>query len=77
MLLVADIGGTNARFALCENRAHMLQHVRTLSCANYASLVDAVLAYLDEVSQPMPQSASLAIATPVTGDQSGRGKSWY
>jgi len=47
----------------------MPQHERTLACANYRSLVDAVLAYLDDVSQPMPEAASLAIATPVSSDR--------
>jgi len=47
----------------------MPQHERTLACANYRSLVDAVLAYLDDVSQTMPEAASLAIATPVSNDR--------
>ena len=69
MYLVADIGGTNARFALVEEGAYTPQLERTLACANYRSLIDAVLAYLDDVSQPMPETASLAIATPVTDDR--------
>ena len=69
MCLIADIGGTNARFALVEAGGFTPQHERTLACANYRSLVDAALAYLDDVSQPMPESASLAIATPVSSDR--------
>ena len=69
MCLIADVGGTNARFALVEEGGSVLRLERTLSCKNYRSLVDAVLAYLDEVSQPMPDSASLAIATPVLNDR--------
>lgn len=69
MCLVADIGGTNARFALVEEGGYMPQHERTLSCENYRSLVDAVLAYLDDVSYPVPETASLAIATPVSRDR--------
>jgi len=69
MCLIADIGGTNARFALVEEGGVIPQHERTLSCANYRSLVDAVLAYLDDASQSMPETASLAIATPVSNDR--------
>jgi glucokinase len=69
MCLVADIGGTNARFALVEVGGFIPEHQRTLLCANYHSLVDALLAYLDDVSQQMPETASLAIATPVTNDR--------
>ena len=69
MCLIADIGGTNARFALVEEGGYTPQHEHTLACANYRSLSDAVLAYLDDVSQPMPEAASLAIATPVSSDR--------
>ena len=69
MILIADIGGTNARFALVEDSDYRPQLERTLVCADYPSLVDAVLAYLDDVSQPMPETASFAIATPVSHDR--------
>ena len=69
MYLVADIGGTNARFALVEKGDYTPQHERTLACANYRSLIDAALAYLEDVSHPMPETASIAIATPVSGDR--------
>ena len=69
MCLIADIGGTNARFALVDEGGTLPQYERTLSCANYRTLIDAVLAYLEDVSQSMPETASLAIATPVTNDR--------
>jgi glucokinase len=69
MCLIADIGGTNARFAIVEPGSITPQYERTLSCANYRTLVDAVLAYLEDASQPMPETASLAIATPVSCDR--------
>ena len=69
MILIADIGGTNARFALVDDGDYRPLLERTLLCADYGSLVDAVLAYLDDVSQPMPETASLAIATPVSSDR--------
>ena len=69
MCLIADIGGTNARFALVDEGSVVPQHERTLSCANYRTVIDAVLAYLEDTSQPMPETAALAIATPVSKDR--------
>ena len=68
MCLIADIGGTNARFALVDEGSITPQHERTLPCSHYRSLVDAVMAYLDDVSEPMPDTAAFAIATPVSDD---------
>ena len=50
MCLIADSGGTNARFALVEEGSISPQQERTLACANYRTLVDAVLAYLEDAS---------------------------
>ena len=69
MCLIADIGGTNARFAIVENGDFKPVYERTLKCAEYASLVDAIYAYLEAISYAMPETASLAIATPVSSDQ--------
>ena len=69
MCLIADIGGTNARFAIIGDDGITPDYERTLACAEYASLVDAALAYLDDVSREMPETASLAIATPVSNDR--------
>lgn len=68
--LLADIGGTNARFAL-ENAAGELTHVRVLPCADYARFSDALRAYLDAAvpAGARPALAALAIANPVSGDQ--------
>jgi glucokinase len=66
--LVADIGGTNARFALADqaNRLHALQ---VLPCAAYASMDSAIRHYLSQVGAPLIQDAVIAIATPIQGDQ--------
>jgi glucokinase len=70
--LLADIGGTNARFAL-ETGPGRFEAIEVLSCQHYASLADATRAYL-----ALPQVAALhegvrhaaiAIANPITGDQ--------
>ncbi|WP_409269310.1 glucokinase [Massilia sp. BHUDP2] len=70
--LLADIGGTNARFAL-EAGPGRFDAIEVLSCQQHASLGEAIRAYL-----ALPQLAGLgagirhaaiAIANPVTGDQ--------
>lgn len=62
--LLADIGGTNARFALLERG--VIADVRTLPTARYPSLAEAALAYL--AGRPVA-AAALAVAGPVTGDE--------
>jgi hypothetical protein len=43
--LLADIGGTNARFAL-ELGPGRVAHIEVLACAAYPTLADAMRAYL-------------------------------
>ena len=66
--LVADIGGTNARFALVADATSTAIEPRNLRCADYETIVDATLAYLDQVSLGKPYQAAISIASPVTGD---------
>ncbi|MES2017304.1 MAG: glucokinase [Pseudomonadota bacterium] len=70
--LLADIGGTNARFAL-ETGPGTVVLIKVLACAAYPTLADALKAYLasaDVVAAcPAPlRHAALAIANPITGD---------
>lgn len=64
--LIADIGATNARFALVQNRT--LGNIQVLKCADHATIVDAARAYLAACGAPDVRVASFAIAGPVTGD---------
>ncbi len=66
--LVADIGGTNARFAIADLETFALRETAALRSASFASLQDAVQAYLASVSI-RPDRACLALAGPVTGEQ--------
>ena len=66
--ILADIGGTNARFAWQDSPGAPLQHVLVLQCAEYASLESALREYLHRIHRPMPLDASLAMANPVLGD---------
>lgn len=67
--LVADIGGTNARFALVDHSNPELIDARNLVCAEYDSIVDAISAYLEDVSAEQPVRAAISIASPITGDR--------
>ena len=66
--LVADIGGTNARFGWQADRAAPIEHVQTLRCADFATLEDAIRAYLDGAALAVPPVCGIGIATPITGD---------
>jgi glucokinase len=65
--LVADIGGTNARFAL-ERGPGRIGDVATLPCAGYPQFTDAVRAYLERHDGVRVRHAAIAIANPVDGD---------
>jgi glucokinase len=66
--LVADIGGTNARFALAD-QSRQLHSLQVLPCEAYASMDSAIRHYLSQVGTPLIQDAVIAIATPILGDQ--------
>ncbi len=67
--LVADIGGTNARFAL-ERAPGSIEATETLACADYPRFQDAARAYLERHRTPAApvRHAVIAIANPVEGD---------
>ncbi len=68
--LVADIGGTNIRLALCEAGSDELIAVQKLPCAQFDSLHDALAQYLsDHAASKAVVEACLAIAGPVVGDR--------
>jgi glucokinase len=65
--LVADIGGTYARFAL-EVAPGELAHRANIPCADYPDFHSAVTAYLAGVPLRPIRHGAIAIANPVTGD---------
>ena len=68
--LLADVGGTWARFAL-QTAPGRLEHPRALACADHAEFQAAVRAYLDTLPPPLAGAvahAAIAIANPVEGD---------
>jgi len=68
--LIADIGGTNARFALTDPNSDVPQllHPLSLPCAEFASLQHAAESYLATV-QIQPGRAAIAVASPVSRDE--------
>jgi len=65
--LLADIGGTNARFALDLGDSH-IERIATLACVDYPEFTDAVQAYLAGFVDVPIRHAIVAIANPVSGD---------
>lgn len=69
-IVVGDIGGTHARFALAEvadGRVVSLGDPVILRTREHAGLPSAWQAYGKLIGEPLPRLASLGIAGPVTG----------
>ena len=70
-LLVADIGGTNARFALADPHAAsplLVASVREFPVAAFPSLAEAAAHYLDQVGTRARRGV-FAVAGRIDGDQ--------
>ncbi len=70
LAMVADIGGTNARFALTNAGAGVppLLEPASLPCSEFASLQHAAEHYLARVGAK-PLRAAIAVASPIAGDE--------
>lgn len=66
--LLADIGGTNVRFALLAHGSDEPQRERSFVCADYPGLEQAARGYLADVGNPQVSEAAIDVATAVTGD---------
>lgn len=73
--LVADIGGTNARFGWLAEGAQTLSHIATLPASGHPGPADAAAHYLGDLSQSLgsayrpPRAAAFAVATAVGDDR--------
>jgi glucokinase len=63
--MLADLGGTSARFALALGRN--IERQRILRCADFSGPAAAARAFLDETGAT-PGEAAFAVAAPVLGD---------
>ena len=68
-LLVADIGGTNARFAVVDTDKMELSHAETVATQDYRGILDAASQYLSRLSGPPPARSCIAVACPAREDQ--------
>jgi len=66
--LVADIGGTNARFALLEAKSSGLTHAITYPCTRFPSFERALRFYLKAVQVVNLETICLAVAGPIIND---------
>jgi glucokinase len=67
--LVGDVGGTNARFALCDGPGAEPRAALALACDDYLDLAAAAEAYLSNHDATRPTHGCIAVAGPVGGDQ--------
>jgi len=66
--IVADIGGTNARFSRVDLETLALDHVVVYPCADFATLALALNYYRTEQQLTDIAHVAVAIACPVNGD---------
>ena len=64
-LLIGDIGGTNARFALADNAVPGYANELVLNCADFASAKLAIKHYLETAGVGKPDAICLAAAGPI------------
>ncbi len=65
--LIADIGGTHARFALCTS-VRTIEKISVLAVADFPAIEQAIAHYLHSVGDPAVKHAVIGIANPVLGD---------
>jgi glucokinase len=63
-VLVADIGGTNARFALADAATHAIGEAENFRAEDFESIADAAHAFLEATGEK-PNAACFAVAGPV------------
>ncbi|MBE7182906.1 MAG: glucokinase [Methylobacterium mesophilicum] len=67
-VLIGDVGGTNARFAVIEGPDDDLGSVEIVRVADFLNIDDAITHALGKRRGDPPASMILAVAGPVTGD---------
>ncbi|MGD8105322.1 glucokinase [Pantoea sp. FN0302] len=65
--LVGDVGGTNARLALCEVETGLISQVTTYSTSEHHGLEEVIRLFLEEQQQDV-KDGCIAIACPITED---------
>ena len=65
--VVADVGGTNIRLAVCCEESGEISQVRTFACAEFLTLDAALFQYFSTLTESV-SALCLAIACPVDND---------
>jgi glucokinase len=68
-ILIGDIGGTNARFAVVSDPVSEPVYFPIVQTANFPTIDDAIRATVHEASDIRPKSTVLAVAGPVESDE--------
>jgi glucokinase len=68
-ILVADIGGTHARFGIVQSRGEAPGELKTIAGKDHESLHSALAAYLSSLSGRRPRRGCIAVAGPVEPGQ--------
>jgi len=68
--IIGDIGGTHARFAICDIDELSVEHFAVFRTDMFSSLPDAVVHYLESIPDN-PDIAGFSIADPVAGGPMG------
>lgn len=67
--LLADIGGTYARFAV-QRAGRPAEKLRRYRCADFADIVTAIRSYFRQAKfQSLPTVGAIAVAAPIVGDK--------
>src|SRR5574344_2145917 len=67
--LVGDVGGTNARLALCDMDTGAISETTVYSALEHGSLEDVVKLFFAAHKDAVIKNACIAIACPITGDK--------
>ena len=68
-ILIGDIGGTNARFAILVDANAEPKQFPIVQTADFATIDDAIQSAILDRTSLQPRSAVLAVAGPVDGDE--------
>jgi glucokinase len=68
-ILIGDIGGTNARFALVNGAEGEIERLPTAHTAAFPNIADAIEQIVVKTAGDRPRSAVLALAGPIAGDR--------
>lgn len=65
--IVADIGGTNARFAIAHSQGagYRLESIQVMNCTKFDNFYSALRQWLEGLDQERPRQACIAVAGPV------------